>query len=259
MIIYVLLILLITIIIQNIIDYRECNKKLKNDNKISIIVPFIKRDHKFLNKCLNEQRKQTLIAYEIIIAGQIPSDEEINKILYKYSDLNIIFIDTTNKTYAGVNRNIGAIKSTGDIYLFTDVDDIYHYQRNEIIQYTFDRFNPLFVGHQYQKNDNNFRNIKIDNLKYKYMDEAYDYTFNETRKAPFSIRSSSGLIHNGHIAVHKDVFKKFGHRYLDLEKGQDSDFNSRLLRKLFYLNYSKESFIIVTEDLSYYIPNDYQI
>ena len=34
------------------------------------------------------------------------------------------------------------------------------------------------------------------------------------------------------ISVHKDVFKKLGHRYKNMQRGQDSEFNSTLLKKL---------------------------
>ena len=96
-------------------------REYMDDNiKISIIIPFIKRDTVYLYRCLKEQRRQTLIPYEIIIAGELPNTDFRNQLIKNYADFNIKFISSGGRTPAGINRNLGANYATGDVYLFTD-------------------------------------------------------------------------------------------------------------------------------------------
>jgi len=261
-IVFIICVLILIILKRyyNLLNFNNIQREYyNNENTLSVIIPFIKRDIKYLSRCLKEQQKQTILPLEIIIAGEIPDREIRDIIISEFNDLNIIFIDSKEKTLAGVNRNLGASIAKGDIYLFTDVDDMYHPKRNEIVIYTFDKYNPLFLGHHYERNNTDFKNIKIQNIKYKLLDNIYDCTFKGINKYPHAICCSSGYIHNGHIAVSKNVFKLFGHKYSRMKRGQDSEYNSRLLRKLKNLNYNQESYMVVVEHLSFYIPNNEQL
>jgi len=235
-------------------------KEYLNDNiKISIIIPFIKRDTAYLYRCMKDQRRQSLKPYEIIVAGEIPNKSIQNEIINEFDDLNIIFINSGSRTPAGINRNLGADNAKGDIYLFTDVDDIYHPKRNEVVTYVFNKYNPLFLGYHYTMKNKIFSKLNnLSDLKFKDMDNIYKCTFAKDKPYPNAICCSSGYIHNGHVAVHKDVFKKLNNRYSVMERGQDSEFNSRLLKKLKLMNVDKNKFLVVVEYLSFYITNKVQ-
>ena len=73
---HIVIILIILLLIKFSFSSTPLSHKREymDDNiKISIIIPFIKRDTAYLFRCLKEQRQQTLIPYEIIIAGELPN------------------------------------------------------------------------------------------------------------------------------------------------------------------------------------------
>lgn len=110
--------------------------------KVSIIVPFLNAEN-CIEKCLNNLLEQTYENIEIVLVNDNSTDNSENIVQKYLSSEKIKYYKVEEDTIGNAKaRNIGIEKSTGDYFIFVDVDDYI---------------------------DNNL----LENLS-KYMDEDYD-------------------------------------------------------------------------------------
>ena len=236
------------------------NDYKKNDMKLSVVIPFIMRDIKFLKSTIRKLNKQTVKPFEIIVSGEIDYSNNIIKKLNNKNNINKykIVLKNNGKKPPGINRNKGALVSKGDIITFMDVDDDYHPQRNEIILKSFkNNKDMLFLGHAFIFGKKpNFKNYKEKDLDYSNTKDVYKSTFgiNKYNSDWESLRSSKSWIANGHVSVKKDVVKDMKYLYNDWTFGEDSKYNSVLLKDFKDTN----KIIILNNPLSGYVPNSQQ-
>ena len=94
--------------------------------KVSIILP-ARNEERYIEKCLGSLLKQDYSNYEIIAINDSSSDRT-GEIIQKYSTINskIIFINAEPKPEGWTGKNWacyqGYIKSSGQLFLFTDAD-----------------------------------------------------------------------------------------------------------------------------------------
>jgi chlorobactene glucosyltransferase len=94
--------------------------------KVSVILPARNEEH-YIEKCLGSLLKQDYSNYEIVAINDSSSDRT-GEIIQKYSTKNskIIFIDAAAKPDGWTGKNWacyqGYIKSTGELFIFTDAD-----------------------------------------------------------------------------------------------------------------------------------------
>jgi glycosyltransferase involved in cell wall biosynthesis len=94
--------------------------------KVSIILP-ARNEERYIEKCLASLLKQDYSNYEIIAINDSSSDRT-GEIIQKYSTINskIIFINAESKPEGWTGKNWacyqGYIKSSGQLFLFTDAD-----------------------------------------------------------------------------------------------------------------------------------------
>ena len=94
--------------------------------KVSVILP-ARNEEKYIEKCLDSLLKQDYSNYEIVAINDSSSDRT-GEIIQKYSTKNskIIFINAEAKPEGWTGKNWacyqGYIKSTGQLFLFTDAD-----------------------------------------------------------------------------------------------------------------------------------------
>jgi glycosyltransferase involved in cell wall biosynthesis len=94
--------------------------------KVSVILP-ARNEQKYIEKCLDSLLKQDYSNYEIVAINDSSSDGT-GEIIQKYSTKNskIIFINAEAKPEGWTGKNWacyqGYIKSTGQLFLFTDAD-----------------------------------------------------------------------------------------------------------------------------------------
>ena len=97
--------------------------------KVSVILP-ARNEEKYIEKCLDSLLKQDYSNYEIVVINDSSSDRT-GEIIQKYSTKNskIIFINAEAKPEGWTGKNWacyqGYIKSTGQLFLFTDADTIH--------------------------------------------------------------------------------------------------------------------------------------
>lgn len=96
---------------------------LKNNFKVSIIVPVYNTEIEYFQKCMESLTTQTYKNIEIIIVDDGSKKE--NVVLYKQSIVsyeNVIFLQQNNGGVSSA-RNKGIEKSTGEFIAFVDSDD----------------------------------------------------------------------------------------------------------------------------------------
>jgi glycosyltransferase involved in cell wall biosynthesis len=93
----------------------------KNDFRVTVLIPTIER-YSFLEKLLDQLRKQIVPPHEIIIVDQTPPDLRNFKLYEDFGDLplKVIFQDQSGQCSS---RNNGLQTATGDHILFIDDDD----------------------------------------------------------------------------------------------------------------------------------------
>ena len=89
-------------------------------NKISIIIPTYNSE-KYVIRCLDSLKQQTIPPYEIIFINDGSTDNTLN-VLKQYEGLKLDIISTENKGQ-GSARNLALNKAKGDYIWFIDSDD----------------------------------------------------------------------------------------------------------------------------------------
>lgn len=99
-------------------------------SSVSVVVPIYPPHFKFIPSLLQQLEKQTIQPNEIIFALSECDDKKAEELRNTYK--NCIFLNTTEKQFAGANRNRGKQIAKGDIIMFLDADDVYHPQKIEV-------------------------------------------------------------------------------------------------------------------------------
>ena len=120
--------------ITKIIIMEKLGEKMKNDIKISVIVPIYKVE-KYLRRCIDSIINQTFKNIEIILVND-GSPDNCPKICeeYKNKDNRIIIINQENQGLS-VARNSGIRIARGQYLVFIDSDD---YIEEDMIEYLYE-------------------------------------------------------------------------------------------------------------------------
>lgn len=194
----------------------------------SLIIPCYWKHASQINFLLSAYEQQTELPDEVIIS--ISECAKINSdILESLQNKSWLFpvkiILSNNVQYAGTNRNIACQNAIGDIYITQDADDFPHPQRIQIIKYIFNQYNTDHLMHQWKGLG------EIDEEKDSFYEEFKKfYSLNNLpiiKIKQFSeIWYNQGHIHNGNIAISKNVFNKI--QWSGSPRGQDTDFNNKV-------------------------------
>lgn len=198
-------------------------KNKTNKLKISVIIPCHYLHFKHISGLIENYELQTRIPDELIIViseyHKIKSGliDEIENKDYK---INVILIKIEEKSPAGNNRYIGTEKAVGDIIIFQDADDLAHFQRVEIIEYLFKRYeNIVHICHGYTEKNT------VVKYKIKYVPHGI-YKHNMFRNHK---EMSKYNMTNGNIAIRKNIYDKI-EWVRDLYRAQDVPFNRNIFK-----------------------------
>lgn len=205
--------------------------------KISVCIPCLSDHIYLLDRCIKSVYKQILHPHEVIVSISSVQDLETTKTnvenqIGKYRDrLKLIILYTSEKKYAGENRNIAISHSTGDIITFIDADDAMHNNRLWVLGRTFSKYQScLGVLHHFTENE------EIRNEKWEF-DESNIKDYEYTDK-----------LHFGHPTFRREIFDKFS--YSNKHRGQDFELLENIVQKLRY------NLKIYEKKLSHYYSND---
>ena len=248
---------------NNVIKNINFTNNTNTPNKISVIIPCIPRDIKYLNRLLISIKNQTVLPYEVIICISeidILQSKEIYEKL-KIHQLPLKIVNSVEKKNSSQNRNIGIKNANGNILTFMDADDVMHPKRIFYINKYFREYNPYIFLHSYLKGLN-IENISI-NEKPAISDGIYVWDLLmknngrivniEDGYAKWGILARA---HHGHITIRKEVADKIKFREEDqFKKGQDSIFIRDIIN---HYGRNKNTLLFVDIPLSGYIPSDEQ-
>lgn len=188
------------------------------DLTISVCIPCINTHIPLLDRCVESIYRQILKPIEVIISISSVDDIEsttelVESMLEKYRKrLNIKVLYTSDKKFAGENRNKAIAASTGNIISLIDADDIMYSNRLYVIKRTFALDSTcLGILHYFAENDEERLekwNFSEDNII------GYKYT---------------NKLHFGHPSFRREVFNEF--RYSSMPRMQDIKFIEYLLPK----------------------------
>lgn len=206
-------------------------------SSISVCIPCASKHIPLLRRCVQSIYKQIILPIEVIISVSSVDDEEdardaIEQLIGQFRKrLNIIILCTTEKKYAGENRNIAIAASSGDIVSMIDADDIMYSNRLYAIKRIFDDDKDCVgVLHYFSENEktrNEKWNFDLDYLK------PYIYSQN---------------IHFGHPSFLRSLFDKV--RYSAAARMQDIKFVDYILPEY------RSKLKIYERKLSHYNSND---
>jgi len=192
--------------------------------EISVIVPCYHGHFHHLEGLLTELAKQTLIPDEVVVAlseADLIDPEEIVNLQNQEWPFCLKLITSSEKHFAGINRNIACENAEGNILICQDADDLPHVQRIEIIKRIFDLYHPDQVMHQYYRDSGEF----------------YEWVIHDLDQLPFNWFRSwkrllcyEGPIHHGNIAIKRSVLERV--KWSQLRRGQDVEFNKKCIERL---------------------------
>ena len=107
-------------------------------------IPCIPPDINGLTNLIKNVNNQSRLPDEIIISHSESSNKQglrLQEHLNQISESPVKVITTTNKAYAGFNRNIIANHSNSEYISYIDADDLMHPERIKIIAQTLVKYN----------------------------------------------------------------------------------------------------------------------
>lgn len=235
---------------------------MKNNNKISVIIPCYPPDLPEIAKALTSLAQSSYLPDEVIVALSQTTAKQGSLLAEKYQKKHtfpVKFATTVKKQFAGQNRNRGVKKARYNILVFFDADDLCHPQKLEITKYIFDKYQPKMFLHHFHEGLGKFTKYNLDKLELRFTDDIFKYTFGRPPKrknASFIFTNQpsvpywvgTGQPHHGHGAFDKSVFKKI--KYTNLRRGQDLRFCLDVLWKF-------KSCVYAEADLICYIHTNY--
>lgn len=212
----------------------------------SIIVPCYYKHFKLIPELLTFYEKQTVLPDEVIICLTITklgdiTPEMINRVLKTSRPFSVKIVYDDGE-YPGKARNWACECSSGDLLICQDADDIPHPQRTEIIKHVFENYQADFLIHRWLPSGNEFApysnedTLSLATYFDEYNNISYDY------------------IHNGNVAVTKEVFKAI--KWPGHYNGEDVEFNRNVFRNFEYKVGLDQYLIIYRNELSSYRDRD---
>jgi glycosyltransferase involved in cell wall biosynthesis len=262
-----ILVIILTLVFFYIIDHSVTENLNEQNNKISVVIPCIPRDIKFLERLLQSIKNQTSQAHEVIIAISGINNvtaKKMEKYLREKFNLPIKITNTLEKKYASENRNRGAKYATGNILSFMDADDIMYPQKLFYVNKYFNLYNPKMFLHGFSRGYNHFKKHDI-NPEIRFGIYIYDSALKIGKSKTINDISQIGGIknwwclpkaHHGHISIPRSLMDKVKYREGEkYKKGQDSLFIRDILHKY---GRKDDTALFVDIPLSQYISSDNQ-
>lgn len=137
--------------------------------KVSVIVPCVYRHFFWLSGLLESYENQTVKPDEVVISlSEVEklNPKEINDLENGNWSFKLILIRHKAKIIDGENRTIAMDKSTGEILLFSDADDISHPQRVEISKFIIENYQVDHILHSLTHSRSQFKIYDLKNLTF---------------------------------------------------------------------------------------------
>ena len=189
--------------------------------QVSVIIPCHFKHVIHLENLLKHYESQTVLPDEVVISiSEVEKAPEslIDSLMNKNWAFPVKYILSKEKVYAGGNRNKACQIATGDIFVCQDADDLPYSNRIEVIKFFFNTHKIDHLMHLYRYSHNSEKpQVKVDDINFIYLKRFDD------------IWEAGEDIHNGNVAIRKNVFEKI--QWTNKPRGQDVEFNRKVCEK----------------------------
>lgn len=234
---------------------------IKRRNKISIVIPCIPRDIKYLDRVMESIKNQSYKPYEIILAlSGTNSTLDINKLndsLIEKFNLPIKFSYTKKMCNASTNRNRGGKLCSGDIITFMDADDVMYPDKLLYVNTYFNKYKPKLLLHSHSKGYDNFEFTKEFDIFFGKI--IYDIALTLQRKhervprLPIGNFRGNGVTH-GHPSIASEVFNNINFNE-NMVHGEDCFFIYEVVN---FYGRKDDTAIFIDIPLTQYVVSAYQ-
>ena len=190
---------------------------------ISLCITCYNGDYHLLPSLLAEFAKQTVAPDEIIISSSGMKSHElikVNSLPIADTKVPIIHNNSEERIMQSMARNSGAKRSTKDVVIFFDIDDIPHPQKIEVTRYLFsgDHLYAFIHGFTHDGDETpgtDFGSSEEESKKahdsFERVERLEDIPFCRViAKHPLNTNiiteEGVGNIHHSHIAVRREIF-----------------------------------------------------
>src|SRR5690606_28542420 len=114
--------------------------------KISVVIPAYNAS-KTLDAAITSCLQQSYAPYEIIVVNDASSDNTTH-IAQQYNEVTLITLEQNSGPSKA--RNVGWNGAKGDLVAFLDSDDVWHFDKLEVINKIFSEYTDIqLLGHSY--------------------------------------------------------------------------------------------------------------
>lgn len=176
----------------------------KKSMTTSVIIPCVARHFFWLSGILEAYQNQTVKPDEVVVSlseAENLQPSQIDFLERGLWDFKLIIIRNNGKVADGQNRTKAMERSTGDILVFSDADDLPHPQRIEIAKYLFENFELDFLLHSYSFSRKEIAPIRHEDLVplifsnyWGLVNYASSYKIRITTGSPCSLRKVGNAI-----------------------------------------------------------------
>mgnify|MGYP003642277112 CR=1 FL=1 len=200
--------------------------------KVSFCITCYNGDVHLLNNLLITLEEQTKAPYEVIVSSSGLHDLELpEELIIEGKSVPVIGTNSKQRLMQSAARNRAIKKSSGDIILFFDVDDIPHPQKVEVTQNIFSEGEAEAFVHSYSRDGTLFESIK---------NEEVVKIIEKNPTCTNLVAPDGGRIHHAHIAVKKEALEAINfNETLEYYRSEDGKFCQDLFDagvKIYYLN-----------------------
>lgn len=200
-------------------------RSVREPMKISVIIPCAGQHFQFLSPLLIAFQTQTSPPDEIVISlSSIEhlEKEEVDALEQKRWPFHVKIIRSVGKQSPGLNRNIAANQTTGDVIVSQDADDLPHPQRIEIVKFIFENYVVDHLLHKWIPEGEPFVLHQLDQIeltRFEHLDDLFASPFGDH-------------LHNGNNAISRDVMNQI--KWIDVKDltgDRDVQFNHDVYAK----------------------------
>ena len=205
--------------------------KKQDTMNLSVVISLYPPDFVFIPSIIKQLEFQTEFPYEIILVCSGASDK--TNINVNTNKLNVKIIKIPEINHPGINRNIGASKTTGDYIVFIDSDDIINPELINTCAYLINKYRPDLLIYSYfiDFHSYNFKKINCEQINIVNKTQLFNETFGNPPQRNYknttNIYGADFPVTHGYIVCKKTIFETI--KYSNLKYGEDGEFCQNVL------------------------------
>jgi glycosyltransferase involved in cell wall biosynthesis len=183
-----------------------------SDIKISVVIPSYDSQDTIGKTLESVYCQETVVPHEVIVVDSSPHDE-VSRAVRSFP--NAVFVHENKKTYAGIARNLGTQRASGELMVFLDADIVLKRDALQHVWNMYQKGHEIFAGSLELRN--NERNLSARMEHYLFF---HQYQVKRRRASRPALPSTC-------FVIKKEIFVAEG-GFGDLRCAEDVEFTERL-------------------------------